>query len=147
MDALLKELQKKLLSLPKKLSFKIGEASRLLGEKPYVLRYWEEEFLFLKPRKFQGGLRLYFKEDMETLFIIQALLRKKKHSIEGARLAFPALRKELALFQPNPLAKDKALSERRLRMKRQAQRLLEKISLARAALYRKDSSAGAAQRQ
>ncbi len=30
--------------LPDKLYFKIGEVSRIVGVKPYVLRYWETEF-------------------------------------------------------------------------------------------------------
>ena len=30
--------------IPDKLYFKIGEVSKILGVKPYVLRYWETEF-------------------------------------------------------------------------------------------------------
>ena len=32
------------LELPDKLYFRIGEAARLVGVRPYVLRYWETEF-------------------------------------------------------------------------------------------------------
>ena len=37
--------------LPDKLYFKIGEVARIVGVKPYVLRYWETEFELLKPGK------------------------------------------------------------------------------------------------
>jgi len=36
---------------PDKLFYKIGEVSRIAGVEPYVLRYWETEFTFLRPRK------------------------------------------------------------------------------------------------
>ncbi|NIU85092.1 MAG: MerR family transcriptional regulator, partial [Candidatus Thorarchaeota archaeon] len=38
-------------SYPDKLFYKIGEVSKIAGVEPYVLRYWESEFPFLKPRK------------------------------------------------------------------------------------------------
>ena len=37
--------------VPDKLYFKIGEVARLVGVKPYVLRYWETEFSVLRPGK------------------------------------------------------------------------------------------------
>lgn len=72
-------------SLPSKLNFKIGEAAKLLGVQTHVLRYWEEEFPLLKPQKFHNNQRLYFKKDMEILFLIKALLYEEQLTVKGAR--------------------------------------------------------------
>ena len=45
------EITKTQLPLPDKLFYKIGEVSKISGVESYVLRYWETEFPFLKPRK------------------------------------------------------------------------------------------------
>ena len=49
--------------VPDRLYFRIGEVSSITGVPPYVLRYWETEFLILQPRKSGGGQRLYRKRD------------------------------------------------------------------------------------
>ena len=46
-------------AIPQKLYFRIGEVSRLVGVKPYVLRYWETEFPGLAPNKSGAGHRFY----------------------------------------------------------------------------------------
>jgi DNA-binding transcriptional MerR regulator len=51
----------------KKYYYTIGEVSNLLGVKPYVIRYWESEFSFLKPRKESGRIRKYTEENIELL--------------------------------------------------------------------------------
>ena len=83
--SLFKDLQSRMENLPCKLNFKIGEVSSILGVKSHTLRYWEEEFSLLNPRKFHNGQRIYFKKDMELLFLIKHLLYKKKYSIKGVR--------------------------------------------------------------
>ena len=70
-----------------KLFYRIGEASRLVGEKAYVLRYWETEFEELCPRKGPGGVRLYRNSDIELIRQIRYLLHEQRFSIEGARRA------------------------------------------------------------
>jgi len=71
--------------LPDKLYFKIGEVSKIVGVKPYVLRYWETEFDLLKPGKAPSRHRLYKKKDIELLLNIKRLLYAEGHTIEGAR--------------------------------------------------------------
>ncbi len=73
-------------AIPQKLYFRIGEVSRLVGVKPYVLRYWEAEFPALAPTKSGAGHRFYRRKDVETLFQIKQLLYEKRFTIEGARL-------------------------------------------------------------
>jgi DNA-binding transcriptional MerR regulator len=71
--------------MPDKLFYKIGEVSRIVGVEPYVLRYWETEFPFLKPRKNKSGQRVYIKKDVEFLLYIKRLLYQERYTIEGVR--------------------------------------------------------------
>jgi DNA-binding transcriptional MerR regulator len=71
--------------IPDKLYFRIGEVSRLVGVKPYVLRYWETEFPDRVPKKSGTGQRLYRRKDVENLLEIKHLLYDRKFTIEGAR--------------------------------------------------------------
>ena len=50
-----------------------------------LLRYWENEFDILKPRKNRKGNRLFRPEDIKNLQLIYHLLRQQKLSIEGAK--------------------------------------------------------------
>jgi DNA-binding transcriptional MerR regulator len=70
---------------PDKLFYRIGEVSRIVGVEPYVLRYWETEFPFLKPRKNKSGQRVYIKRDVELLLNIRRLLYQERYTIEGVR--------------------------------------------------------------
>ena len=65
--------------------YSIGEVCRLLDEKPHVLRYWEQEFELISPRKDRNGKRLYSRNDLNNLFRIKHLLHEEKYTIEGAR--------------------------------------------------------------
>ena len=71
--------------IPDKPFFKIGDTARLVGVKPYVLRYWETEFKSLKLQKTRSQQRLYKRRDVEHLLKIRHLLYDKRYTIEGAR--------------------------------------------------------------
>lgn len=71
--------------IPDKPYFKIGEVARLVGVKPYVLRYWETEFKSLKLQKTRSQQRLYKRRDVEHLLKIRHLLYDRRYTIEGAR--------------------------------------------------------------
>ena len=73
---------------PDKLFYKIGEVSRIAGVEPYVLRYWESEFSFLKPRKSKSGQRIYVKKDLELVLRIREMLYQERYTIEGVRKRF-----------------------------------------------------------
>ncbi|MFB6099469.1 MAG: MerR family transcriptional regulator [Salinibacter sp.] len=70
-----------------KLYYSIGEVSEIVGREAHVLRYWEQEFDVLNPRKNQAGRRVYTREDIETVERIRYLLKDEKYTIEGARQA------------------------------------------------------------
>ena len=74
--------------------FRIGEASRIVGVEPYVLRYWESEFSQIRPQRADSNQRTYQKRDLETLVEIKRLLYEEKMTIEGARLRFKGERPE-----------------------------------------------------
>ena len=69
----------------KKLYYSIGEVSKLVGLKSYVLRYWETEFKQLNPPKNRAGNRTYRQKDIDLIIKIKDLLHGKKFTIEGAR--------------------------------------------------------------
>ena len=68
-----------------KLYYSIGEVSDIVGQEPHVLRYWEQEFDVLSPRKNRAGRRIYTEEDVATVKRIRHLLKDEKNTIAGAR--------------------------------------------------------------
>ncbi len=74
--------------MPDKVFYKIGEVSEITNIEPYVLRYWESEFPFLKPRKNKAGQRIYARKDLELILQIRDLLYKERYTIEGVKKKF-----------------------------------------------------------
>lgn len=72
-------------SIPAKRYFTIGEVSELCGVKPYVLRYWEQEFVQLKPMKRRGNRRYYQHHEVLLIRRIRELLYEQGFTISGAR--------------------------------------------------------------
>lgn len=68
-----------------KLYYSIGEVSDIVGFEPHVLRYWEQEFDILDPRKNRAGRRVYTEEDIELIERIRYLLKDEKYTIAGAQ--------------------------------------------------------------
>lgn len=64
---------------------KIGEAARLIGVEAYVLRFWETQFPFLRPRHARSRHRHYDKETLEALKIVKRLLHSEGFTIAGAK--------------------------------------------------------------
>ncbi len=93
---------------PNKLYFRIGEVAKIIGVKPYVLRYWETEFSVLKPGKTPSRHRLYRRRDVETLLEIKYLLYEEGFTIAGAKKRLKDGDKEegAAVSQVQPLQAD-----------------------------------------
>jgi DNA-binding transcriptional MerR regulator len=72
-------------AIPAKRYFTIGEVSDLCGVKPYVLRYWEQEFTQLKPMKRRGNRRYYQHHEVLLIRRIRELLYDQGFTINGAR--------------------------------------------------------------
>jgi DNA-binding transcriptional MerR regulator len=78
-------MEKALPAIPAKRYFTIGEVSELCGVKPYVLRYWEQEFTQLKPMKRRGNRRYYQHHEVLLIRRIRDLLYEQGFTISGAR--------------------------------------------------------------
>lgn len=65
--------------------YPISEVAGWFNVNTSLIRFWENEFDILKPRKNRKGDRLFRPEDVKNLQLIHLLLRQKKFSIEGAR--------------------------------------------------------------
>ena len=78
-------MEKSLPAIPAKRYFTIGEVSELCGVKPYVLRYWEQEFTQLKPMKRRGNRRYYQHHEVLLIRRIRELLYEQGFTISGAR--------------------------------------------------------------
>jgi DNA-binding transcriptional MerR regulator len=78
-------MEKALPAIPAKRYFTIGEVSELCAVKPYVLRYWEQEFTQLKPMKRRGNRRYYQHHEVLLIRRIRELLYEQGFTISGAR--------------------------------------------------------------
>ena len=68
-----------------KLYYQIGEVSEMFSEPVSTIRFWENEFDILRPKKNNKGNRLFTQDDIRNLRMIHHLLREKGMTIEGAR--------------------------------------------------------------
>jgi DNA-binding transcriptional MerR regulator len=70
---------------------KIGEAAKLIGVAPYVLRFWESQFPSLQVSHTRSKHRLYQPKDLQTLQLIKRLLYQEGFTITGAKKRLKAL--------------------------------------------------------
>lgn len=79
--------------MAEKLFYSMGEVAEMFDVNPSLLRYWEEQFPMLKPRRNKKGNRHYTPEDIEVLKSIYHLVKERGMRIEGARKALREERK------------------------------------------------------
>ena len=70
---------------------------------PSLLRYWEEQFPALKPKRNRKGNRHYTPDDVELLKQIYHLVKERGMRLEGARKALREQRKAGGEFRPAEL--------------------------------------------
>jgi DNA-binding transcriptional MerR regulator len=99
-------MEKALPAIPAKRYFTIGEVSDLCGVKPYVLRYWEQEFTQLKPMKRRGNRRYYQHHEVLLIRRIRELLYEQGFTISGARNRLADAGAAAELVQPAAHADD-----------------------------------------
>lgn len=75
------------LNLPDKLYYSIGEVARAFDVNTSLIRYWEQEFPIIRPKKNKKGNRYFTPEDISNLKIIYYLVKEKGYTLDGARIA------------------------------------------------------------
>jgi len=65
--------------------YSIGETAEMFGVNTSLIRFWENEFDILQPRKNRKGDRHFRPVDIKNLLLIHDLLRRRKLTIEGAK--------------------------------------------------------------
>ncbi len=68
-----------------KLYYKIGEVAQLFKVNTSLIRYWKQEFDFLKPKKSQKGTRYFSQKDIDKFEIVHHLVKEKGLTIQGAK--------------------------------------------------------------
>ncbi len=69
----------------KKLYYSIGAVADMFKVNQSLIRFWENEFAVLKPKKNGKGDRLFRPEDIKNLKLIYHLLRERKYTLEGTK--------------------------------------------------------------
>lgn len=72
-------------TLFKRQYYSIGEVAGMFGVNQSLLRFWENEFDLIQPRKNRKGDRHFRPVDIKNLELIYDLLRRRKLTIEGAK--------------------------------------------------------------
>jgi DNA-binding transcriptional MerR regulator len=68
-----------------KMYYSMGEVSAMFGVKQSLLRFYENEFKILQPKKNKKGNRYFTPEDLENFKIIFHLINDKGYTIQGAK--------------------------------------------------------------
>ena len=65
--------------------YSIGEVAEMFGVNQSLLRFWENEFDIIQPRKNRKGDRLFTKENIQQIQIIYNLVKERGFTLEGAK--------------------------------------------------------------
>ena len=68
-----------------KMYYSMSSVAEMFKVNQSLVRFWENEFDILKPKKNGKGDRLFRPEDVKNLKLIYHLLRERKYTIEGAK--------------------------------------------------------------
>ena len=71
--------------MSQKLYYKIGEIAKRYDVNPSLIRYWEQEFDFIKPKKSAKGTRLFTQKDVDHFEIIYHMVKEKGMTIQGVK--------------------------------------------------------------
>ncbi len=65
--------------------FTIGEVAKSLGEATSLIRFWETQFDFIKPKKNKKGNRKYTQDDLKKIKLVHHLVKEKGYTLQGAQ--------------------------------------------------------------
>lgn len=66
--------------------YKISDVAEFIGVPPATIRYWETEFPDISPKRTATGIRQYTPSDIDTLRIVNYLIKTKGLKLEAAKL-------------------------------------------------------------
>ena len=69
-----------------KVYYSMGEVSEMFDVRPSLIRFWEQKFDILKPRKNSKGNRLFTPEDVDNLALIYHLVKERGMTLAGAQM-------------------------------------------------------------
>ncbi|MCL2041411.1 MAG: MerR family transcriptional regulator [Bacteroidales bacterium] len=84
----------------KKLFYPIGEVAEMFNLPTSTIRFWEQEFDILKPKKNKKGNRLFTNEDVDNLRIIYKLVKEEGYTLSGAKTHLKEMKKNVSDNEP-----------------------------------------------
>ena len=71
--------------VPQRLFYSTTEVAALFKVNASLIRFWEKEFEFLKPRKTAKGVRAYTVKDIENIRVVYNLVKENGYTLQGAK--------------------------------------------------------------
>lgn len=68
-----------------KLYYTIGEVAAMFNVNTSLIRFWENEFDIIKPKRNKKGNRLFTKQDVDNFYAIYHLIKEQGYTIQGAK--------------------------------------------------------------
>ena len=69
-----------------KVYYSIGEVAKMFGVNTSLIRFWENEFDIIKPRKNKKGNRMFTRNDVDNFHIIYHLVKERGFTLNGAKI-------------------------------------------------------------
>ena len=82
------------LDLPDKRYYSIGEVAKAFGVNTSLIRFWENEFDIIQPKKNAKGNRKFTRGDIKNLQLIYHLVKERGFTLEGAKTHLKEGKKE-----------------------------------------------------
>lgn len=74
------------INLPKKLYYSIGEVAKAFNVNTSLIRFWENQFDILNPKKNAKGDRKFTSADIKNLELIYYLVKVRGFTLDGAKI-------------------------------------------------------------
>lgn len=71
--------------MTQKIYYTIGEVAGMFNVNTSLIRFWEQEFDIIKPKKNKKGNRLFSKSDVDNFHLIYNLVKERGYTLEGAK--------------------------------------------------------------
>lgn len=104
------------IQLPEKRYYSIGELAVAFNVNTSLIRFWENEFEILQPKKNAKGNRMFTPEDLKNLKLIYHLVKERGFTLDGAKTHLKE-NKQKSLQTFEVIEKLKRIREELVRMK------------------------------